>query len=395
MPKPLQERRDYGVDGLDALEQNAISLLEKDKHIKLPMMLEIRLRKKLKNKKQSSVIDYPKNTLCSLIWDSKQIPTIKSDVRSKILSPLFNLLTLSFKNHKEWIVEVTLTGSIVTNQYNSSSDVDVCVSIDCDVFRKYNSDLTRHISSNLELIEFVRQKVYRLNGEKLAGDHLVKYFVTEKGRRLESDFVYDLLTNKWVKSPELVDEFFEPDDEFAGPRSKALQIIVSIIPYILKTKVNICDLIRLEEASKDISEQKEIVKTNINDLKQIQENIKSIRKVRFENENLDLLGYEFSKNWEFNNIVFKYLEKYGFKNPIEVLKLLLSSEEKEKLENIIFIKEAVIKRCPKKNLTDDRPKSEQIWCLFDSKGERLLGRHPTKEDALKQERVVQIHKHML
>jgi hypothetical protein len=55
--------------------------------------------------------------------------------------------------------------------------------------------------------------------------------------------------------------------------------------------------------------------------------------------------------------------------------------------------EAVIKRCPKR-VKDDRPNSQQQWCLFDSEGEKLLGRHPTKEDALKQERVVQIHKHM-
>jgi len=56
-------------------------------------------------------------------------------------------------------------------------------------------------------------------------------------------------------------------------------------------------------------------------------------------------------------------------------------------------KEAVIKRCPKKNLTDDRPVSEQQWCLFDSKGERLLGRHPSKEKAKAHERAVQYFKH--
>ena len=56
-------------------------------------------------------------------------------------------------------------------------------------------------------------------------------------------------------------------------------------------------------------------------------------------------------------------------------------------------KEAVIKKCPKKNLTDDRPVSEQQWCLFDSKGERLLGRHPSKQKALDHERAVQYFKH--
>ncbi len=32
------------------------------------------------------------------------------------------------------------------------------------------------------------------------------------------------------------------------------------------------------------------------------------------------------------------------------------------------------------------------WVLFDSKGQRVLGRHETKEDALRQERAIQISK---
>lgn len=393
MPKPLQERRDYGTEGMDALEQNAMSLL--DKGIKLPMMLELRLRKRLK---KSSIIDYPQDSLCPLIWDLKQPPSLKPAIRRKILSSLFNLLTINFRNYKDWVTEVTLTGSIVTNQYNSSTDIDVNVSIDYDVFRKYNLDLTRHISNDLELRKFIRQKVYKLNGEKLAGDHPVKFFVIGKGRRLESDFVYDLLENKWLKSPILVDKSFDPDVEFVGPRYKALQIISSVIPFILETKVHLSDLIRLEEANRDVSNIRETLKSNINELKQIQEKLKRIRKSRFENEEIDLLGYAFSKNWEFNNIVFKYLERYCFNKPLEVLKLLLSNEEKEQLKKLDFVNlkknvQAIIKRCPKR-VQDDRPKSEQQWCLFDSEGEKLLGRHPTKEDALKQERVIQIHKHI-
>ncbi len=54
--------------------------------------------------------------------------------------------------------------------------------------------------------------------------------------------------------------------------------------------------------------------------------------------------------------------------------------------------EAVIKRCPKKD-QDSRPKSEQQVCLYDSKGEKLLGRHPNKEKAKAQERAIQVHKH--
>ncbi len=54
--------------------------------------------------------------------------------------------------------------------------------------------------------------------------------------------------------------------------------------------------------------------------------------------------------------------------------------------------ESIIKRCPKKN-QDDRPKDQQQWCLYTKDKDRLLGRHPTKEDAGKQEKLIQIRKH--
>ena len=123
-------------------------------------------------------------------------------------------------------------------------------------------------------------------------------------------------------------------------------------------------------------------------LENIQEQIKSIRKIRFLKDDVNLLGYGLSKNWEENNVVYKYLERYHYNKPLKVLMRVLDDEELQKIQ-----KEAVIKRCPKKNLTDDRPVSEQQWCLFDSKGERLLGRHPTKEKAKAHERAVQYFKH--
>lgn len=54
--------------------------------------------------------------------------------------------------------------------------------------------------------------------------------------------------------------------------------------------------------------------------------------------------------------------------------------------------EAIIKKLHRKD-RDDRPSEEQQWGLYTSDGSRLLGRHPTKEKALKQERAVQYYKH--
>jgi predicted nucleic acid-binding Zn-ribbon protein len=56
------------------------------------------------------------------------------------------------------------------------------------------------------------------------------------------------------------------------------------------------------------------------------------------------------------------------------------------------LRTAVIKKCREQD-HDDRPASEQRWCLYTHDGKKLLGRHPSKESALKQERAIQVHKH--
>jgi len=58
-----------------------------------------------------------------------------------------------------------------------------------------------------------------------------------------------------------------------------------------------------------------------------------------------------------------------------------------------LIIESVIKKCPQKDKTDDRPDSEQKYCLYTKNEDRLLGRHPSKEKAEKHERAIQYFKH--
>ncbi|MDD5650218.1 MAG: DNA polymerase ligase N-terminal domain-containing protein [Candidatus Nanoarchaeia archaeon] len=343
-------------------------------------------------KKNASIIDFPQSSLCPQIWNVNSFPPqIKQEIREKILSDLFKVFLNNFKEYKKWVTNVSISGSITTNLYNFKTDIDVNVSIDYDLFRKYNLDVSRHCLDDLELRTFIRKKVYILNGKKLARDHPIKYFVIGKGKQLESDFVYDLLNKKWVVQPILVDSLFNPDIEFSDAKSLALNIISKIILEIMFIRTNIIDLLRLQSAGKDTSKIEIFIKKSIEHLKFLKNKIKEIRLIRFKTKNIKLLSYSFSKNWEFFNIVYKYIDKYGFKDPLEFLYKMLTVEEKNVLD-IKRLKVSTIKRCPKKDLTKDRPKSKQNWCLYDSKGEKLLGRHPSKEKALSQERAIQIHK---
>lgn len=43
-----------------------------------------------------------------------------------------------------------------------------------------------------------------------------------------------------------------------------------------------------------------------------------------------------------------------------------------------------IRRCRSEDLDPDRPAEEQVWCVLDSEGENILGRHATREEAEEQ-----------
>jgi len=77
-----------------------------------------------------------------------------------------------------------------------------------------------------------------------------------------------------------------------------------------------------------------------------------------------------------------------FQGPLDKLTKLLRQHSGS------TIRTAVIKKCRKQDM-DDRPASEQKWCLYTHDGKKLLGRHPTEEAAKKQERAIHVHKGFL
>jgi hypothetical protein len=52
----------------------------------------------------------------------------------------------------------------------------------------------------------------------------------------------------------------------------------------------------------------------------------------------------------------------------------------------------IIKRCRKLDLTPKKARKDQRWCLWDAKGEKIIGRHPSRSRALRQEHVIQLKK---
>jgi len=53
----------------------------------------------------------------------------------------------------------------------------------------------------------------------------------------------------------------------------------------------------------------------------------------------------------------------------------------------------IIEPCRVKDRDAKRPARSQKWCLRDSKGKKILGRHSTRSGAERQERAIQMRKH--
>lgn len=53
----------------------------------------------------------------------------------------------------------------------------------------------------------------------------------------------------------------------------------------------------------------------------------------------------------------------------------------------------IIRPCRRSDLVSGKPRRSQKWCLWDSKGRRVLGRHSRRSGALRQERAIQVRKH--
>ena len=55
----------------------------------------------------------------------------------------------------------------------------------------------------------------------------------------------------------------------------------------------------------------------------------------------------------------------------------------------MLCRKATIKKCKE----SDKKSSKDVYCVYDKAGDKLLGRHPSKESAEKQLAAIEINKH--
>ena len=51
-----------------------------------------------------------------------------------------------------------------------------------------------------------------------------------------------------------------------------------------------------------------------------------------------------------------------------------------------------ISKCKIEDIDPDKPKSDQVWCVYSEDGSKLLGRHATRDEAVQQLRAIEANK---
>jgi predicted nucleotidyltransferase len=258
--------------------------------------------------KTASVIDFRRKRLAPTIWDGDKM---KAQVRAFILGII--------KKNFPGAVGSFVIGSITTKRYTNASDVDVNVIIP----KSQKLDPYRDIAKalNKERIKYT------------GSPHVITFFVVhpsvQKDAIQKTTGAYSLTMNSWLKR---ADNIGADPKEMEG----AFQGQISSVDVVLgELKRDISDIKMIMETYKEApeSEKQKIVQAIRQKKQEVKDDLKAISDEYDEFHQARLTAFEkeldkdpnAAKKHLYNqtlpgNVVFKMMERYGYRELLERLK---------------------------------------------------------------------------
>lgn len=291
---------------------------------------------KIKNHITGSILDYPKPGLDPQVWqaDGTIHTTIKQELLKK-LSDFFQSKGVK-KEVKKFVKYVNIIGSLTTYQYNSKSDLDVHVGVHLNAFKNALSKTTFWVNDD-ELVDLLnkhwKDELNEIDPKTVSGtSHPIEYFFEIEGyyNTNKSDGVYSLLKNKWKKEPRTVDYDFDLSDYYPKIVEEANQFLKEIDSGLGEVKRNIGDIALLKETLERFPKDKrKLFKKKIHEkIEQINQNISTI--VETGQEIIDERKQDYSPE-AVSNILFKFLQRYGYVWLIKQLEDVLENDVTEEV----------------------------------------------------------------
>jgi len=286
-------------------------------------------------KRLSSIIDYPRSGLDSKVWTTQGIlkPRIKDFILKK-LDKFFRSKGYTLNEILSAVNAVYFIGSLTSYQYTDKTDLDIHFHFDQN---KIKDVLRRHgqiVKSNEELDEILNKEWKDAIDEDIipGTQHPLEVYFEIDGftKSDNSDGVYDILNDKWLKEPPSIEDDFDVEEIYPAAVDEAIDIMRNIDDKIGHIKREIKDISLLKETlrSWDKGKKKLFFKKLLDKIDTIEKSIRDI--VEMGSEIIDNRQDDYVKQSE-DNIKFKYLQRYKYIWLVKNLEDALE-DEKEKIQ---------------------------------------------------------------
>jgi len=280
-----------------------------------------------------SIIDYPQQDLSGDIWIKKEGQyLLRDEVGRKVLDVLSEYSCFDLTTAKE----IRIVGSLTSNQYTDTSDLDVHLIFDEEQLpeEKTVEDWQKDI--------FKWFKDHRDAIEGYVGDHPIEvYLQLNPAQDFLSPGVYELKSKKWLKEPQLVSADFDPYEVYQNIISDIERVVgpADVLLGRLRRQIVDYDTIKnmLEKMPPDLRQKaKEELQKK---LEEIQASIESL--LRTKKDWLEMRRFasipktpeqalsdiEMMKTWVDKNVLFKFLSRYSYMKTISDLEEIIKDEE--------------------------------------------------------------------
>jgi hypothetical protein len=276
---------------------------------------------KVKNTKKASIIDYVRPTMNSQVWDLKQSPPkLNPEIRKNIIGTLFDSLEDKDLKPSTFIKNILISGSSTSYNYREDGDLD----IDIEYSPEDLKENCLQILPDKDLHEYLKKAVYENNKKKIGSTSLTySYMIMAPGDHPVSEGVYDVLNDTWIRGPIKIPESFDPDITFWPIKQRALSICRNIdllINEILFTVDDMREIDNFEKRYHQIKNRRIILlhklRTLCENLDVVHEWIWSLVDKSKDSSKAIYPAFDYSPNWEYKNILFKYIARYNYSYPI-------------------------------------------------------------------------------
>jgi hypothetical protein len=284
---------------------------------------------------RESVIDYPREDLESTVWDKTgDSYTIKEPVRQKIVHTLSQYDRMDLDKVAK---RIHITGSIGTNQYDDDTDIDVHLIVDQKDFDDPGG------------IQRDAFKYFRDLDQKVGLHPIEVYLQFNEAQEMLSDAVYDLRRDTWIKGPRVVDENYDPYEDYADVMVDVADAAFDADKLLGELRRDVIDHRAIETAmghmtSGERSRLMEKLKTKLGEIEDDIEQLMALRgqwvDMRRKSSAAEpgksaIEDIEVVKKWNDANAIFKFLNRYRYMKTISALeKLSANGIDKAEVDDV-------------------------------------------------------------